>query len=582
MDGANPTGRLKTHSVKKILYNNKLNPGDKFIIYDTSNQILYQSHITDVGNTAHKYGTWPKWLKIHVIAIEDSGKINYLDSTLKWYDSKLDQPADYFMQHMNSGVGGKKIDIDQYRTTLSSGYSVFQSKVSGKLALLIELEKISGFSCTYGIYGSKPSDETISKKNFSVYWNLGWETENPNVNPSDIVLTKSEWVGKDKTKAGKYFAWTQNTDGTYKLDSGHDGPAIPTAYNDSDYYSASIDCVSNSGSSYSDFINNTCYEVKLKQFLGELPSYYSDTTLAKLNIVRDAAGYPNIEKKYYINAAKIVHDSDFSNTKVYTQKSVQDSTDDNLGLMEEIQETTIYDDIVNNYFHHTIYKKFHDFSIPVTQTITKTINYTEDGVNKQKNVDYTVIPDTSNLIYHYEITPAMPYGLLDEYAVEGYIDFSKIGSGLINLTSWKYFIGGNVAVITIGMDAYPEDNKGIDSIVMEFYDNQGIAASYFIEGKESYSGQFTEVVPLNGATHLSKMRNTDSDGKVIYHCGLEADETDTNVCRLDDNNNPVKGRVSGEKAYLNDAGTIYFGMLYLVKIIVKYCPKDALDNLDTT
>jgi len=41
MNGANPTGKLKTHSVKKILYNNKLNPGDKFIIYDTNNQILY-------------------------------------------------------------------------------------------------------------------------------------------------------------------------------------------------------------------------------------------------------------------------------------------------------------------------------------------------------------------------------------------------------------------------------------------------------------------------------------------------------------------------------------------------------------
>jgi hypothetical protein len=39
MSGANPTGRLKTNSVKKIIYSNKLNPGDKFIIYDKNNQI---------------------------------------------------------------------------------------------------------------------------------------------------------------------------------------------------------------------------------------------------------------------------------------------------------------------------------------------------------------------------------------------------------------------------------------------------------------------------------------------------------------------------------------------------------------
>ena len=35
-----PTGKLKTNSVKKIIYNNKLNPGDKFIIYD-KNAVIY-------------------------------------------------------------------------------------------------------------------------------------------------------------------------------------------------------------------------------------------------------------------------------------------------------------------------------------------------------------------------------------------------------------------------------------------------------------------------------------------------------------------------------------------------------------
>ena len=44
-------------------------------------------HITDIGNTSHIYGAFPKLLKIHVIAIEDTGKINYLDSTLKWYEN---------------------------------------------------------------------------------------------------------------------------------------------------------------------------------------------------------------------------------------------------------------------------------------------------------------------------------------------------------------------------------------------------------------------------------------------------------------------------------------------------------------
>ena len=35
-----PTGELKATSVKKIIYNNKLNPGDKFIIYDKNNKYI--------------------------------------------------------------------------------------------------------------------------------------------------------------------------------------------------------------------------------------------------------------------------------------------------------------------------------------------------------------------------------------------------------------------------------------------------------------------------------------------------------------------------------------------------------------
>ena len=81
LDGSgNATGELNASSVKKIIYNNKLNPGDKFIIYDKNNVILNnKSTITDIGNDSHEYGAWPKLLRIHVVAIEDSGKINYLD-----------------------------------------------------------------------------------------------------------------------------------------------------------------------------------------------------------------------------------------------------------------------------------------------------------------------------------------------------------------------------------------------------------------------------------------------------------------------------------------------------------------------
>ena len=33
----------------------------------------------------------------------------------------------------------------------------------------------------------------------------------------------------------------------------------------------------------------------------------------------------------------------------------------------------------------------------------------------------------------------MPYGILEEYAQEGYIDFSKLGKRHININTWKYY-----------------------------------------------------------------------------------------------------------------------------------------------
>jgi hypothetical protein len=239
--------------------------------------------------------------------------------------------------------------------------------------------------------------------------------------------------------------------------------------------------------------------------------------------------------------------------------------------MAQIYPTKLSDIIVNNYFHHSIYKEFTTFKIPVEQTYIK---------DKKA---YPLKPDLSNLIYNYEITPGMAYGLLREYSVEGFIDFGKLGTGAIDLTTYKYFVGENAVTLTLGMDAYVEDNKGIDEICIEFYDNQGIAASYHIEDKESYSGQFTEVIPLNGVTNTFKLRDTDYTGKHKLHRGIEANEGDSNLVMLDDNEEIVATDtyVAG-KTHINDCGTLYSNMLYLAKIIVKYCPKDALGKLDPT
>lgn len=604
LENDKPTGELKASSVKKILYQNKLNPGDKFIIYDKNKQILQETHITDIGNTSHTYGSFPKWLKIHVIAIEDSGKITYLDSSMKWYksfsDSDPEKPTDYFIR-TSKEEGSNKPDIDSYRNLLNSGYSVYQSKISGKLALLIELEKIEGFSCTYTIYSKNTttvvnSENTTNTENYGnieykqyyIYWNFNWDTSDPNINPSCVVLTKSEWTGREEGKGGTYYKWALDNNNKYYLNIGktieqsNEQTQEQTDEQNRDIvrdqipseWEANITSDINI-ENYKTFIgksNNTTtgsYQVMLDKFLNSMVTTYDNMPLTKLNICRkNTNDYKQLPKvgKYYINASKLEYKE--QEEVVYTLKY------DKNGLYTKIGSVTITDDIVNNYFHYPIYKAFSEFTIPIKQIFTKNIN------NKTFIKEFK--PDTKNLIYHYEITPAMPYGLLREYSIDGYIDFSKIGTGAIDLKAWKYFNGENISTLTIGMDAYVEDNMGIQSVVLEFYDNQGMAAAYHITGKSSYSGQFTEMIPLNSSTSTYKLQNIDAEGNKHLHLGPEAHEGDTNLVKFNGSKIVETNWINDGSCHIDDCGTIYSNMLYLVKIIVKYCPINALGEFDTS
>ena len=657
-----PTGKLKTNSVKKIIYNNKLNPGDKFIIYDKSRKIYGESHISDMGNISHVYGSFPKWLKIHVVAIEDSGKINYLDSTLRWYN-------EYFIAQ--SKENNQNIpDIDSYRNLLSSGYSVFQSKISGKLALLIELEKITGFSCTHTIYSKKGTSSKVEfsdynndentkttvdniKKsntdisyiaetnNYLTYINFSWETEDSNVNPAAVILTDAKWVG-EYGQQGKVKFWQKNNKLIGLVENGTDYyqsvsyklPNIQTegsteesteesvkqeklieeeklitittstpSYPNDKYYEVSLDTL-NYGNydSFKESSYNVILANKLKHI--NTGTGYSEDALTKLNIVKENEEVKEgvddsnkylmlpVEGKYYINALEKIKDNN-GQIDFYSKSS-------STGKLFKINSQRIEDYIVNNYFHYPIYKRFLEFTIPTNEKILIQNSEQDDSGKTIKEAVYIdKKPDITNMVYKYTVTPAMPYGLLDEYSITNYIDFSKIGTGSIELNTWKYFVGENSLTLTLGLEAYVEDNMGISEIAIEFIDNQGVAAIYHITGKASYSGQFTEVIPLNGATSKNNLNSLNNyrgttwnyTNGICVHCGQQLTEYQEG-CVTFKNNKPIiatspentvietREKTEEPTYYLNDAGIIYFGMLYLAKITVKYCPKDALDNLD--
>lgn len=160
IDGGVVTGELKSTSVKKILMDSKkLNPGDKYIIYSST----AKENFKYFGN----YEDSKKYLTLSVVSIDDSGKMTKLDTETYYYDTDN-------YKHFICPTGGNEVvekpDIDSYRSMLQSGYNIFSSKNSGKLALLAELNTIQTFSCTYSVIAEKYQKGKQEGISYTIYF----------------------------------------------------------------------------------------------------------------------------------------------------------------------------------------------------------------------------------------------------------------------------------------------------------------------------------------------------------------------------------------------------------------------------
>lgn len=538
-----------SNSVKKVIYDNSLNPGDKFIVHSGD---IHDNmpRISDYGNKSHIVGAFPKQFKINVVAIEDSGKINYLNNDLKWYND--------FYINQESTNNSNKPDIDSYRNLLSSGYSVFQSKVSGKLAILIELERIQTFNSTYEVLKNKDVTKTIEStavncQQYDIYINFNWKTNNPDVNPKSIVIYDFKWVSNSGNdgKAGQYYVTGDENAKKAELPITKTIELKITGKADTN--------------DYNKFLKSN-YQTLSNQYKGH-------TKITQL--VQN--GVP-IEGKYYLDLHHIV-DGVYYNNKGKP-----------LGVKDEEE---VKDCIVNNHFKSSITKKGFTIDIPDTDSKGNKI-------------------DKRDLILSFKVAPMMEYGVLSDLVQTHYIDFSKIGSGEINLEGYKYYIGENLCTLQIDSSIYPEDNKGVAEIEVQFYDNQGLCAKYFINNLVSYSGIITEYIPLNGNSSNYKLSKQDGK-KLIPHAGQMftddniPENVDTTLSyvylnteaekltpievtydkekdifyKVDDPDKQEVNISSTSPIFYNDAGTLYSNMLYAVKIIYKYTSKNVLGEYNT-
>lgn len=178
--------------------NNKLMPGDKFIIYG--------SNITNNGENLSAHGTdgpdineSPKNLKLRIASIDDNGNIIFLKN-LSWVNGYyiFDNPEE-----------SESFNIDEYRDKIKSDFHIFTTKTSGKLAVIAQLEVINTFSVFW--------DVKYEGENKKLVLSINWTYENENVKSRKEINLSQIKIGNDLINiSDKFNKEDRKNDGTDK------------------------------------------------------------------------------------------------------------------------------------------------------------------------------------------------------------------------------------------------------------------------------------------------------------------------------------------------------------------------------
>lgn len=560
-------GTIVNSNIKKIIFGNKnIGPGDKFIISWGQAGLNNKNFISNFGNKTCSFAEgesyWPKLVKLHIVSIQDDGKLIYLDNDVQWYptdikNSNSDNAFPISTEEFLDKDGTMKDlhNLDEYRHALNCQYSVFQQKVSGKLGILLELESINNFNCGHKIfrrkYKIKEGEKEKEEEVFDIYFSASWDTDNYNINPSGIIITKSTLKNMsvvDSEESGKNKDYLQVPEkGEYSRDRMIEFTRLYK--------------LEDPGKTYEEFKNNSYY-TKVKNYLSfEVPGsivYLNTPKLSTNSTILDIVG--NIRPSESITTKK--------NSKISTNvpENIENPVNPDIPDTPEIVVPEIkiykYRPLIKNLLRAYVVKD--DCKVPMT--ITKEYEETKEDKKIKKSItlgayyfnpeeiengQYTTtingikvplspegVPDdvvvntfkrpvlikvatvkkneldknTKDAEYHidYTVCPCMPYGVLDHLAISNTIDFNKNQDGSVNLDTWKYYVNADSITLNYGLttNLKEDENEVVEKVVMEFYDNQGLSASYEIKNQDTFDAKFTEYIELDKESSNYKILNT--------------------------------------------------------------------------
>ena len=99
-----------------------------------------------------------------------------------------------------------------------------------------------------------------------------------------------------------------------------------------------------------------------------------------------------------------------------------------------------------------------------------------------------------------EITPCMIWGEVINLKQTLTLNLQKIGTGVINLTEWKYLNQDNTCTLNWGLEIYEAENQNINNVKFTLYrvvDSVLETTEYNIPSKKSYFGLFSELIYKN-------------------------------------------------------------------------------------
>lgn len=569
-------GTIVNSNIKKIIFGNKnIGPGDKFIISWGQAGLNNKNFISNFGNKTCSFAEgesyWPKLVKLHIVSIQDDGKLIYLDNDVQWYptdikdsNSNSDNAFPISTEEFLDKDGTMKDlhNLDEYRHALNCQYSVFQQKVSGKLGILLELESINNFNCGHKIFRrNSPTEGEV----FDIYFSASWDTDNYNINPSGIIITKStlknmslvssEGSGENITKYKDYLTVSKDKDKEPDRDRMIEFTRLYK--------------LEEPGNTYEEFKNNSYY-TKVKNYL----SFYVPGSIEYKDIPGLSINLSVLDKVE--NAGSSVENTESSestttkkNSKISTNvpENIENPVNPDIPNTPEIvvPEIKIYNyrPLIKNLLRAYVVKD--DCKVPMTITkeqeetkedkkIKKSITLGAYYCNPEKindNGQYVTtingievplspegIPDdvvvntfkrpvlvkvatvkknksdenTKDAEYYidYTVCPCMPYGVLDHLAISNTIDFNKNQDGSVNLDTWKYYVNADSITLNYGLttNLKEDENEVVEKVVMEFYDNQGLSASYEIKNQDTFDAKFTEYIELDKESSNYKILNT--------------------------------------------------------------------------